>query len=349
MKSESIVGEMPSGNGFLLSNETGSDFTYSSKFSILSGTAASLVFRAASDMSSYLVANYDRNERVVKLWSTHGELARSSVMDVSVDNIVLSVKANEKDVQVTINGNLAINYTLKDDEPLSGRFGLNVFSAKAEFKELSIAKENYEYSSGELEIKLPIDQFIVGVYNVTLGNIRLDPGFYYQSNGNLYIKQSYFDLIKENGRYQFKVVGDSYSFNFNVDVNITHQQLVIDDIDIELGNDVNVYIGLTEISSVIVNGDAIDSSKYSVSNYTLHIKAECFKEGDNVVTINNQITFTVTANSMDDEIVHTMTKIDYAPMITIIVVASVIVIAAAIAVPIIIIEVRRKKKCAPQQ
>ena len=349
MKAESIVGEMNSGNGFLLSNETGSDFTFSGKFSILDGTAASLVFRAASDMSSYLVANYDRNERIVKLWSTHGELARSSVMDVSVDNIVLSVKANEKDVQVTINGNLAINYTLKDDEPLSGRFGLNVFSAKAEFKELSIAKENYEYSSGELEIKLPIDQFIVGVYNVTLGNIRLDPGFYYQSNGNLYIKQTYFDLIKENGRYQFKVVGDSYSFNFNVDVNITHQQLVIDDIDIELGNDVNVYIGLTEVSSVIVNGDAIDSSKYSVSNYTLHIKAECFKEGDNVVTINNQITFMVTANSMDDEIVHTVTKIDYAPMITIIVIASVVVVAVAIAVPLIIISVRRKKKCAPQQ
>ena len=93
----------------------------------------------------------------------------------------------------------------------------------------------------------------------------------------------------------------------------------------------------------------IDSSKYSVSNYTLHIKAECFQEGDNVVTINNQITFTVTANSMDDEIIHTVTKIDYAPMITIIVIASLVVVAVAIAVPLIIISVRRKKKCAPQQ
>ena len=175
MKAESIVGEMPSGNGFLLSNESGNDFTFSGKFSILDGTAASLVFRAASDMSSYLVANYDSNERIVKLWSTHGELARSETMNVSSENIVLSVKANEKDVQVTINGNLAINYTLNDNEPLSGRFGLNVFSAKAEFKELSIAKENYEYSSGELEVKLPIDQFIISVYNITLGNIKLDP------------------------------------------------------------------------------------------------------------------------------------------------------------------------------
>ena len=349
MKAESIVGEMPSGNGFLLSNESGNDFTFSGKFSILDGTAASLVFRAASDMSSYLVANYDSNERIVKLWSTHGELARSETMNVSSENIVLSVKANEKDVQVTINGNLAINYTLNDNEPLSGRFGLNVFSAKAEFKELSIAKENYEYSSGELEVKLPIDQFIISVYNITLGNIKLDPGFYYQSGSSLYIKQSYFDLIKESGRYQFKVVGASYSFNFNVDVTVSHQPLAIDDIDIELGNDVTVYIGLTEVTSVSVNGEELSSSDYSVSNYTLRIKADCFKEGENTVVINGETSFIVTANNMEDDIIHRTVKIDYLPMIIIIICASVVVLAAAVVIPIVIIKARRNKKCAPQQ
>ena len=343
MKGESIVGEMASGNGFLLSNETGTDFTYSGRFSILNGVAASLVFRAESDMSSYLVANYDSNERVVKLWSTHGELSRSGIIDVDKSDIVLSVKTNEKDVQVTINGTLAINYTLHDDEPLSGRFGLNVFSATAEFKSLSIAKENYEYSSGELEIKLPIDQFIIGVYNVTLGNVKLDPGFYYQSGNNLYIKPSYFELIKENGRYQFKIQGESYSFNVNVDVNITHQTLVIDDIEVDLGNDVNVYIGLTEVTSVNVNGQDIDKSKYSVSNYTLHIKGECFNEGDNTVVINNDISFNVTMNNMDDEIIHTTVKIDYTPMIIMIIVGAVLVLAIGITVPIVVIKVRRKK------
>ena len=92
-----------------------------------------------------------------------------------------------------------------------------------------------------------------------------------------------------NGTYQFKIVGSAMTFNIKVEVNMTPSPLVIDDMEVELGNDVNVYVGSTSITSVSVNGEIIDSSKYSVSDYTLHINSECFKEGDNDVVINDDI------------------------------------------------------------
>ena len=303
MQDDAIIGEKTSGNGFLLADETGSDFTYSAQFDIISGTAGALVFRAALDMSSYLVANYDTNEHVAKLWSTHGELARSGDLGIDASNtITLSVRANEKDVQVFVNGVTAITYTLHDDEPLSGHFGLNVFSGTVKFKTLSILKENFEYSSGDLAIALSVDQFITNVYNITLGNVRLEPGFYYQNNGTLYIRASYFALLPGNGRYQFRIVGSSLSFNVNVDVNII-PSMTFEDLNVEHGNDVIVYVGTTPISSVAINDETIAESQYFVKDYQLHINHECFKEGENDVVLNGSISFKVNVKNMEDEVV----------------------------------------------
>lgn len=342
-KGETILGEKSSGNGFILSNETGSDFTYSGSFSILEGVAASLVFRASLDMSNYLVANYDSNEKIVKLWSTHGELARSNRIEVDVNNIVLSIKANGKNIEISINGIKSITCELKDNEPLSGHFGLNVFSAKAEYKSLSIAKENYSYSSGELEVKLPVDQFVISVYNVTLGNIKLNEAYYYQNNGYLYIKESYFDLLNDNGKYQFKINGASFSFFINVDVETTKKELSIDDMDVDAGNNVNVYIGNTVINSLSVNGVNVDNNKYNVSSYYLHMDASLFNEGENVVTINDSVSFKVNVKNNDTEVIHEITRKDYIPVIIGSSIGGVLVIGLAIALPLIIIKIRRKK------
>lgn len=295
-----IVGEKASGNGFLLSCESGSDFTYTGQFDLVSGTAASLVFRAASDMSSYLVANYDINEKVVKLWSPHGELARSGAIDVSRENIVLSVKAQEKDVQIIINGTVAISYKLKDNEPLSGLFGLNVFSAKANFKSLSLSKENYVYSAGELMVNLGVDQFVTAVYNVSLGNRLVNSDYYYQSNGNLYIKESYFDLLNENGEYEFRIVGTSYSFAIKVDITLSHSFL-ISDLTIEKGCDAVIYIGNNVINSIKVNGNVLSNKDYSLKDYTLIINKDLLNEGENNVSINESISFAITVKNMEVE------------------------------------------------
>lgn len=301
MNEETITGESLSGNAFLLATETGTDFTYTGSFNIESGVAGALVFRAAKDMSSYLVANYDTNEKIVKLWSTHGELARSQVIDIPLTNIIISVKANERNISITVNGHQAINCVLLENEPLSGHFGVNVFSAKVSFKSLTLTRENYEYSSSNLAVTLDVAQSVLEVYNLTKGNVRLEPGFYYQSGDTLFIKEEYFNLLT-NGTYRFKVVGSVSTFYISVEVNMTHT-FTIEDVTIEKGVNVNVYVGNNEINSVKVNGENLNPEDFLVENYTLSINSICFKEGENTVVLNDTITFVVTVKVLDEEVI----------------------------------------------
>ena len=281
-----------------MAKESGSDFTFNGQFEIENGTAGALVFRAASDMSSYLVANYDANEKIVKLWSTHGELARIVRIDVALNNIVLNIKAKARDITITLNGQNAIQYTLAENEPLSGRFGVNVFSATVAFKSLSLIEDeqNVNYTSGELEIDLGIAQYVSAIYNLTTGNTRLEPGYYRQTSESLFIKEEYFALL-ENGLYRLKVVGSLSTIQVNVGVNMT-RQLVIDDVVVDAGLNVNVYVGNTDITSVVVNETTLDESQYSVHDYVLTIDASCFQEGSNEVVVNNTVSFNVTVNSV---------------------------------------------------
>ena len=298
MMEDAIIGEKTGGNAFILAEETASDFIYAGQFDIVSGAAAALVFRASIDMSSYLVANFDANEKVVKLWSPHGELARSGVLDISTTNVTISVKASGSRIQIAANGNNAVDYTLLDNEPLNGHFGLNVFSGKAKFKSLSLVKENYDYIAGDLDVKLSVNDFVTAVYNLTLSNTRLEPGFYYQSGGMLHIRQSYFELLPNSGTYQFKIVSSALSFVIKVEVNFA-SSLQVEDLTVESGTTVNVYIGKTAITSVSVNGETLDASKYFVKNYTLSISKDCFKEGENEVVLNGNVSFKVNVKNLD--------------------------------------------------
>ena len=299
---DGIVGEKDSGNGFILAEEEASDFVLAGQFDILSGTAGALVFRASKDMSSYLVANYDANEHVIKLWSTHGELARSEYLDLGLENITLTIKASGKDILISANGVDALHYTLADNEPLSGHFGLNVFSGKAKFKTLSLLKENYEYESGDLAVKLSVNDFVTGVYNLTLNNVRLEPGYYYQEDSTLYIRESYFKLLPASGVYEFKIVGASLSFVIKVNVNLEESTLVINDLTVDLGTNVVVYVGKTPINSVMVNNVTLNNEQYSVNNYTLSISHEVFKEGENQVVINGDVSFKVIVVNHEEEV-----------------------------------------------
>ena len=292
MSNNALIGEKNSGNGFLLAEEEGTDFTYTGTFDINSGVAGALVFRAASDLSSYLVCNYDSNERVVKLWSTHGEIARSGVIDIPTNNISLSIAANGYRVAISINGSEVINVVLNSDEPLSGRFGVNVFSAKATFKSLALIEDeqSYDYVSGELEIDLGISQYVSEVYNLTMGNVRLEPGYYRQTGDTLYIKQEYFTLLT-NGTYVFKIVGSMSSITVTVDVNMSGHTLVIYDVYTEKGLDVSVYVSATTVNLLTVNNEVIDSEKYYVKDYVLTISSSVFKEGENEVLINGTLSF----------------------------------------------------------
>ena len=302
MAEDGIIGEKTSGNAFLLAEESSSDFIFAGQFDIVSGTAGALVFRAAEDMSSYLVANYDANEHIVKLWSTHGELARSDVIDVGLTNITLSIKASGKQISISVNGIAALSYALLDNEPLSGHFGLNVFSAKAKFKALSLVRENYEYNGGDLDISLSVDDFVTAVYNLTLSNTRLEPGYYYQQGNKLYIRESYFNLLPSSGEYEFKIVGAALTFVVKVSVTLPETSFSVSDVTIESGANVVVYVGNNPITSVVVNNNALDASLYVVRDYTLTISHEVFNEGDNTVVLNESVSFKVTVVNKDEEV-----------------------------------------------
>ena len=293
MADNSIIGERASGNGFILSSKTGDDFTFTGQFSILSGAAASLVFRASNDMSKYLVANYDANDHIVKLWSTNGELARSGEINVNLSNITLSIRALERNIDVKVNGVNAINnFHLPDSEPLSGRFGLNVFSGKAEFKSLDLIKENYDYSSGDLVVVINSGAFVKSITNMTMGNTLVYSDFYYQEDDKLHIKQSYFDLL-ENGMYRFSITATNYSFIIKVDVHKSASAPAIEDVTVQEGYDVTIYIGTLAVSSLKINGQAVPASAYHVSNYTLVVDKSYFSVGDNTVLINGSVSFKV--------------------------------------------------------
>ena len=192
-------------------------------------------------------------------------------------------------------------------------------------------------------VNLTVDQFVTAVYNLTWGNRKLEPGFYYQADGMLYIRSSYFELLPGNGTYQFKVVGSEMTFNINVEVNITPSQLDIYDVEVEVGMNVIVYVGTTQITSVKVNGEVLDNSKYTVSDYTLHINNECFKEGDNEVLVNDSVSFKVTVKNLDEVIIDKKTepsKVNV-PLIIGVSVGSSLLVFAGVFVAVVLIK-RRK-------
>lgn len=343
MKNSGIRGEKISGNAFILASEKGDDFTYTGKFDIINGVAGALVFRAERDMSRYLVANYDANEGIVKLWSNNGELARSERLDLSLRDITIAVKASGANIQIIASGRKVIDYNLKANEPLEGHFGLNVYSGEVEFKELSIAKEinDYEYYQGDFALELDMNQHISEIYNITNGNTKIDSSYYYQLNDTLVIKASYFSLLDHAGKYEFKIVGSAYIFNIVIDVkDITRYE--IPDIVVEQGTSINVFIGNNVITTLKVNDVVVEESDYKVKDYVLTIDQKYFTEGDNVVSLNDDVSFSVTIVAVKDVITNKYTITDYTPLIVSLSVGVPLILAGATVAVILII--KRKKK-----
>lgn len=345
MSEDSIIGENSNGNGFLLANEVGTDFTYSTRFSILEGTAASLVFRSDLAMQHFLVLNYDRNERVVKLWNENGEIARSGVVDVDVNDVVLSVVAKGRDIQGLINGQQVLSHTLSEDLPLSGHFGLNVFSAKVLFKSLNLLREDYEYNGNNLEIKLDVKQNVRDIYNVTDKNTRIERGFYTVNDGVITISDDYFLTLKSTGLYEFRIVGELSTFTVKVDVKSLPTRDIETEITVEEGYDVTMYVGYIDITSITVNGEALEENQYSHTGTYLTISKDALERGENEIVINGSITVTVTVNAISDTII-TPTEDNNLLMVIVIacIIGGVLLIAIAVVTTILIIKKRKAKR-----
>ena len=288
---DGILGVQASGDGFILSENSAADFTYSANFS-LSGAAAALVFRATVDMSDYLIANYDDNGKIVKLWSPRGEIARADAVDVNTSDIILKVKAEGNRITVFVNGREVINAELDEREPTEGLFGLNVCAARVTFKSVALISDRYDYAGGTLSIGGEAEQAITAVYNRTQGNVKINPAFYTVNGRKLEISRGYFETLITAGVYEFTVVGAISSFGFSVNVGEI-PATEVGDVTIEYGCNAVIYIGNNKVEALAVNGAALTDG-YSIKNGVLTINASRLSVGENTVSLNGGLTVKVT-------------------------------------------------------
>ena len=291
-KGSEIVAYTPAGDGYILSDKSASDFNCSVSFS-LEAIAAAFIFRATEDMKDYIIFNYDNNERIVKMWSPRGELGRAAAPNVNTANVVLRVEASGRSIKAYINGSLAIDVVLGEDEPTEGLFGLNVYSGKATFKSIVNFNDQYSYNgSGSLTVAGDSKQVITALYNKTLANTKVDRAFYVSEGRNLIIDATYFELLPV-GTYTFKAVGGASAYEFTVKVTAV-TETTLKDTSIQKGCNAVIYLGNIEVESVAINGTQLTDGQYIVENFMLTISADLLTEEINEITINGGKTVTVT-------------------------------------------------------
>lgn len=287
-----IIGQIPAGDGYILSDLTGDDFNCSVSFS-LEAIAAAFIFRANEDMSEYIIFNYDNNEKIVKMWSHNGEIGRASAPDINLSNVVLRVEAEGASIKAYINGSLAIDVILEDDEPMEGLFGLNVYSGKATFKSVVNFNGEYSYNGlGDLRVSGDSNQVVTSLYNKTLQNTKVDGALYTCEGRDIIIDAKYFELLPV-GTYVFKAFGGASAYEFTVNVTAVTETL-LKDIEIQKGCNAVIYLGNVAVESVMINGRVLNENEYEVKDYMLTIEADLLSENTNEVLINSEKTVIVT-------------------------------------------------------
>ncbi|MBQ3505546.1 MAG: glycoside hydrolase family 32 protein [Clostridia bacterium] len=337
---EGLVGSQAAGDGFILSATAGTDFTYSAKFDLGNGAAAALVFRADEKMQDYYVANYDNNGKIVKLWSPYGELARASTGDIDVKNIVLTVVAKENRLQVSLNGRQLIDVTdSRENAPLSGLFGLNVCATRAVFSSVGLQQDSYAYDGGALVVNAAIEQSVVAVYNDTCGE-KLALEFWTASGRTLTIDESYFKTLEKTGVYRFTVQGMAAEYSFPVTVNVL-PETTFNDMQLQVGDDVVIYLGNIQIGEIKLNGAVLDKQYYTVRDKMLTIDASALQEGENTLTLTDDVSVTIDVSALEVEEIETEESDDgFNPVILIAVGGGVLVLAV-----VVVLVIRRKRKC----
>jgi sucrose-6-phosphate hydrolase SacC (GH32 family) len=138
---DSATGKIGTGTGdiFCLNSQTGSDFTYEGDVEALTGPAAALVFRANATATQGYCVCVD-NAGLIKLWAPgRGELTRFNNRIINMQPYHLKVVTKGANIKVYFNYRVRpiIDYT--DATPvLSGRFGLNLYSATSVFQDIEL-------------------------------------------------------------------------------------------------------------------------------------------------------------------------------------------------------------------
>ncbi len=340
MTGDGIIGDQPSGDGFIISSTSGNDFVYVARVGF-SGAAAAVVFRATSDMSDYLIANYDNNGKVVKLWSPRGEIARAN-MDIDPSDVVFKIIANGTSVKIEVNGIQVINVTLTEEEPTEGLFGLNVCAGRATFETVALIVSDYTYGGdGALNIGGEIAQTITALYNMTNGNTKVSSQLYSTNGRILVISREYFTTLGASGKYTFKAVGDKTSFVFDVNVSQL-PKTDFADVTIDKGCNAVVFVGGAEITAVILNGKTLAADGYSVRNGTLTVYAQNLSVGDNLLEVPDLLDITITVKAIPSTAVRVSTGESSESYVGLIVGIAVPVAVIVIALAVLLILNKKK-------
>ncbi len=288
-----LVCHQPSGDGFILSQETAGDFeSYAARFDLGYGPAAAVVFRASTDengIADGLIVNYDNNSRIVKMWSLRDEhlFAQAGVEEPDITDITIAVRAVGKNVQAAFNGKRVIDVTLRDDDPVQGRFGLNVCKTRAVFKSLTLLDTTLMYDgsaeSGDMELRSNFEHDVTRVINRTLGNSSVPKEYWYFDGDTLTIDVKYISILPSSGEYVFGVDG---GLCIDYVVNVTAVPLCeLDSPTINEKADLSVFVGGRHIDYVFVNGVAVATRHFAVENYVLTIDGEALPVGDSSVRL----------------------------------------------------------------
>ena len=297
--SNGLVGNQASGDGHILSQTSGGDFTYTAKFDLGEGAAAAIIFRAKADMTDYYIANYDKNGKIVKLWTPYGELGNVYVGDINLQNITLTATVKGNTIKILLNGNEVINVTdTREDAPMEGFFGLNVCATRAVFSAVGLQQNGYTYVGGDLVLKSAVEQGVTAIYNDTLGISEIGRGFYSVKGREITISQNYFATLANTGVYQFRVQGKYSSFTVQVNVT-TLPSITLQDLTLQEGVNAVFFVGPENVTQVKVRGESIDESLYELKNGMLTIDASAFIVGENVVELSNGWTATVTVEALE--------------------------------------------------
>lgn len=290
-------GYTPSGDAFIFSEEEGTDFTYAARFT-LSGVAAALVFRASADMSKYVIANYDDNAGLVKLWSSAGDSVEVSKKLSDLSGIVLTVQAYGRDIRVYLNDELIIEHTLSESAPLGGLFGLNVCEAEAQFTTVALTEGvNGQYSGGNV-VWNHIDTSALTVVCRTLNNRTVDGGFWSADGRRITLSQNYMASLSSAGVYVFEVRGTDSLYVFEIDV-LKVPEAVWEDMTLQENTNAVFFVGSLLSGTVKVNGEEIDGSLYKIDGMQLTVYASALSVGENEVTYADSLSAKVTVEAAE--------------------------------------------------
>jgi fructan beta-fructosidase len=126
-----------SGDGFLLSAQTGSNFTYEGDVQVVNGAAAALTFRANATATQHYTLNVHAGIGV-KLWRPGRDIALYPTPIVQGRTYHLKVVAQGSRFLVYLNHGTTPIIDATDTSYASGRFGLNAFESLALFQNVNV-------------------------------------------------------------------------------------------------------------------------------------------------------------------------------------------------------------------